>query len=217
MTTHELDIIGTGDHARVVLETARALGVSVRALVEPDVAREVVDRIGLVPVQQGVDPDRALGTSFIVAVGNNRARWQLYQRMLALGAQPMTLVHPSALMLDGAIIGSGSHICAGAVVGVGAVVGDNVIVNTRASLDHDVVVGDHAFVGPGTVLAGRVRVGEGAHVGIGSTVIEGRTIGDWSLVAAGAVVINDVGAQQRVVGIPAREMRRGRSTAQEDA
>jgi acetyltransferase EpsM len=217
MMTPELDIIGTGDHARVILDTARALGVAVRTLVEPDHAREVVDRVGLVPVQRGIDPEQAPGTRFIVAVGDNRTRLRLYQRMLAVGAQPMTLVHPTALTLDGAIIGTGSHICAGAVVGVGATVGDNVIVNTRASLDHDVMIADHAFVGPGAVLAGRVRVGEGAHVGIGSTIIEGRTIGDWSLVAAGAVVIGDVGAHTRVAGIPAREMRRHRSTIQEDA
>lgn len=203
----DLIIIGTGDHARVALETARADGRLVRHLVEPS-DRAADDSIDGVPVVRGLArlDEMAPGWEFIVAVGANRTRAELFARAEAAGGRAAILVHPTATLLAGAEVGPGSHVCAGAIVGIEARIGRNVIVNTAAVLDHDAIIGDHAFLAPRSVLAGRVTVGSGAHVGLGAVVIEGRTIGAWSLVAAGATVIRDVAPSTRVAGTPARPM-----------
>lgn len=200
----DLVIVGTGDHARVALETARALDLPVRCVVEPG-DRQPPPTVDGVPAAAGFD-GLAGRWDFVVAIGDNRVRADVFERAGAAGGVAATLIHPAATLLAGAEVGAGSHVCAGAVIGVAASIGRNVIVNTGAIVDHDVAVGDHAFLAPRSALAGRARVGAGAHVGLGAAVIEGRTIGAWSLVAAGATVIRDVAPSTRVAGVPARPM-----------
>ena len=203
-------IVGTGDHARVVADLVAAAGHDLVGFVEPAPGREPVSPIASVPLFTGLDDDGWVadhrGTAVVVAIGANDVRRRLHDRCVQLDLVPLEVVHPTAVLLGGATVEAGSQLCAQALVGVSARVGRDVIVNTAASVDHDVVLEDHAFVGPGARLAGRVRVGEEAHVGIGAVVREGITIGRGALVAAGAVVVEDVPAGARVAGVPARPM-----------
>lgn len=210
-----LVIIGTGDHARVVLEGLRASGQSPAGFIEPNF-REVNRPASLagLPIIGRLDDDSAWvdplePAEFVVALGDNRARLEAFERCLGLGLRPMRMTHPSATILGGAEIGEGTQICAGAVIGVDVRIGANIIINTSASVDHDNVIQDHAFVAPGARLGGRVTVGIGARVGIGAAILQGITIGDWATVAAGAVVVNDVAPTLRVAGVPARPMSHG--------
>lgn len=211
MTGRRLVIVGTGDHARVMIEAARAAGRDVAGVIDPSPASDAssTDVDGVPVIGRLYDESswaRVSQLSFVVAVGRNDVRMRLFRDCVARGWVPAPLVHPSATILAGARIEPGAQVCAGAVIGVAATVGPNVIVNTAAIIDHDNHISQHATVGPGARLAGRVRVGEGAFVGIGAIVREGITIGDWALVAAGAVVIRHVGSSDRVAGVPARAM-----------
>ncbi len=205
-----LVIIGAGDHARVVLEGFEARGRHVAGFVEvagrADAARVVAGRplLGTLDHHAWIDAHHV--GEFIVALGDNRARAEAFERCLAMGLRAESMIHPAATLLNGARIGPGSQVCAGAVVGLDARVGANVIINTLASIDHDDDLGDHAFVAPGAHLAGRVTVGSGGRIGIGAAVREGIGIGAWATVAAGAVVIRDVEPNQLVAGVPARPM-----------
>jgi sugar O-acyltransferase (sialic acid O-acetyltransferase NeuD family) len=205
-----LVIIGAGDHGLVVLDLARALDRRFLGFIDPRPGR---------PAGQSIGPGILLGdlstpgwlesakdAEFVVAVGDNDVRAEAYQRALALGMRPASLIHPSATVLGGAVIGAGAQVCAGAIIGTGASILEDSIVNTAATIDHHDRIGPHAFVGPGATLAGRVVVEERAWVGIGATIREGSIIGRGSYVAAGAVVIADVGAGSRVAGVPAVPM-----------
>lgn len=209
--TDRLVIVGAGDHGRVVLDLFRALGEEPAGFVEaharPDDGGRVVDGLAVIG-----DLDSRLdwqdGTPrFVVALGDNQARREAFERCLTLGLRPAVAIHPSALLLGGASVGPGASVCAGAIIGVGASVGPNSIVNTGASLDHDNRIGAHVHVAPGAHLAGRVTVDDGAFVGIGASVRDGVRIGAWSLVAGGAMVIADVAAEAQVGGVPARPIR----------
>ena len=211
--TAPLVIVGAGDHGRVILELARALGDPPAGFVEQDasgIARgTLVDDLlvlGSLDAPEGWRPALGPALRFVVALGSNDARRRAFGVAVALGLEPAALIHPSAILLGGASVSPGAQVCAGAIIGVAARVGSNVIVNTGAIVDHDVELGAHAFVGPGVRLAGRVRVGEGAFIGLGAVVREGCAIGHGALVAAGATVVNDVPAGMRVAGVPAREM-----------
>jgi UDP-perosamine 4-acetyltransferase len=201
-------VIGCGDHARVVVDILRVSGVPV---------------LGWVGTRPGSEPPQSVvaylgdlespqawmrqGLRFVVGIGSNSARAAAFDLCTSLGLEPVSAIHPSAVILGGGEVGPGAQVCAGAIVGVAARVGANAIVNTGASLDHDNEIGAHAFVAPGARLAGRVVVGTGAHIGIGAAIKQGITIGEWSLVAAGAVVIRDVPAREHVAGVPAVPMR----------
>ena len=206
-----LVIVGAGDHGRVMLELLRAAGETPAGFVEPQRGGGEVGRMvdGLA-VLGDLDLDvawRSAGVQrFVVALGDNLARRDAFERCVALGLTPVAAVHPTAIMLTGARIEPGAMVCAAAVIGMASVVGKNALVNTAASIDHDNRIEAHASVAPGARLAGRVTIGEGAQVGIGASVREGIHIGEWALVAGGAMVIADVPARARVAGVPARPM-----------
>jgi UDP-perosamine 4-acetyltransferase len=84
-------------------------------------------------------------------------------------------------------------------------IGRNVVINTRASVDHDCVVEDHVFVGPGATLCGEVRIGEGTFVGAGAVILPGIAVGDGAIVAAGAVVARNVPSGALVMGVAATQ------------
>lgn len=204
-------IIGSGDHARVVADVLRAQGARAIGHVEPLAPMQssaTRSRTALPVIGSLDDADgwRQPGLAFVVALGDNAARRDAYNRCLTLGLSPVAAVHPSAVLLGGSVVGAGAVVCAGTVIGVGAEIGINAIVNTAASVDHDNRIGPHTTVGPGARLAGRVELGEGAFVGIGASVRQGIRIGAWALVAGGAMVIRDVPVAARVAGIPAVPM-----------
>ena len=203
-------IVGAGDHGRVMLELFRALGTEPAGFVEPrpspDDAGRSIDGLAVIG-----DLDAPAGwampaPTFVVALGDNATRRDVFERCIALGLTPATAIHPRAVLLGGATVEPGAMVCAGAILGVGASVARNAIVNTGATLDHDNRIGAHAHVGPGAHLGGHVTVEEGAFVGIGAVVRDGRRIGDWAFVAGGAMVVQDVPDGSRVAGVPARAM-----------
>jgi sugar O-acyltransferase (sialic acid O-acetyltransferase NeuD family) len=203
-------VVGAGDHGRVVLDVLRAAGDDAIGFVEPGRAagapERVIDGLRVIGDLAGDTNWATAGTRFVVALGDNSARRDAFERCLQLGLSPAMAIHPAATLLAGARVESGTLVCAGAVIGVTAWVGPNVIVNTLASIDHDDRIGAHANVSPGAHLAGRVTIGEGAYIGIGASVREGLRIGDWALVAGGAMVIDHVPSGARVAGVPARPM-----------
>jgi sugar O-acyltransferase (sialic acid O-acetyltransferase NeuD family) len=205
-----LVIVGAGDHGRVVLELLRAAGEGPNGFVEPGHAEGIgqrsVDGLPLLGDLEDCLDWLQPAARFVVAVGDNRARRAAFERGLELGLAPFPAVHPAALLLAGAVVEPGAVVCAGAVIGLAARVGADAIVNTGATVDHDNRIGPHATVAPGANLAGRVSVGEGAFVGIGAAVREGCSIGAWAVVGGGAMVVDDVPADARVAGVPARPM-----------
>lgn len=216
-----LVVIGTGDHARVILDALRALGERPSGFVDLDPPTSAgrhpfgLQVIGDLTVELGWR-ENLPDARFVVAIGNNAVRASAFSRAVALGLKPETVVHPTATLLGDTAIGAGSQICARAVVGVSARIGINSIINTAATIDHDNAIGDHVSIGPGAHLAGRVTVGAYSQVGLASSVNEGLTIGSRCVVAAGAAVIRAVPDGSRVAGVPARPMPNGDQDAQGD-
>jgi sugar O-acyltransferase (sialic acid O-acetyltransferase NeuD family) len=203
-------IIGAGDHGRVVLELLRAAKADPIGFVEPvpvdSMPERLIDGLRVIGDLENATDWATPGIGFVVALGDNAARRDAFERCVELGLIPAPAIHPAATLLAGASVEDGATICAGAIIGVAAWVGTNAIVNTSATVDHDDRIGAHANVSPGAHLAGNVTVGEGAYIGIGSAIREGTSIGAWALVAGGAMVIADVPARARVAGVPARPM-----------
>jgi len=79
-----------------------------------------------------------------------------------------------------------------------------VIINTRASIDHDCTIGNSVHIAPGSVLCGNVTVGEESFICAGATVIPNLVIGRNVTVGAGSTVIMDVPENLTVVGSPAK-------------
>lgn len=195
-------VVGAGGHAKVVIDAARAAWVEIAAVVaEPVVPGAEILGHEVLSMDANVDAD-----GFIIAIGDNEARADLYARYLAKDLKPISVIHPSAVIADGVLVGEGSFVAAGVVVNVETQIGANAILNTGCVVDHDCKVGDHAHVGPNSNLCGGVSVGTGALVGAGSATTPLRVIGEWATVGAGAAVISDVPAGEVHAGVPARQI-----------
>jgi sugar O-acyltransferase (sialic acid O-acetyltransferase NeuD family) len=201
-------IIGAGGHARVVYDILRSdHNVDVSAFVD-NTPRGSDETIMGVPV---VGDHRVLTdfvrdndvAGFIVAVGDNEIRHNHFDDMRDRGLEPVSAIHPEAIISETADIGAGSVIASGAIVTTNAEIGENAIINTGSVVEHETEVGDHVHIGPGTTIAGRVTVGERTFVGMGSSVKDYTDIGAEAVVGAGSVVLDDVGANTVVAGTPA--------------
>lgn len=198
-------VVGAGGHARVVMDALRyEKGDSLSyAFADDDVSLHGQFLLG-VPVLGAVSKVVRSGMRFHIAVGMNRTREMLYHRMLAIGAVPFAVAHPSAIVSKYAQQGVACFIAARAVVAPAASIGVGAIINHGAVIDHDCLVGDFAHIAPGATLGGGVSVGRDVLIGAGANVLPGLVIGDGAVIGAGAVVVADVSSGARVVGVPAR-------------
>lgn len=202
----QVAVIGSGGHAKVVIEAMRAAGDL--TIVGCTDAKPSASHVLGVPVL-GTDEELArlydggLRQAF-VALGDNRLRLKVGRALMARGFEFPSVIHPSATISPSAHIGRGVVVMAGAVLNASAVIGDFCIVNTLAAIDHDCVLGDGVHVAPRTALAGGVTLESGVFMGIGATAIPGVTVGAHSIVGAGGVVVHDLPAGITAVGIPAR-------------
>jgi UDP-perosamine 4-acetyltransferase len=203
-------LLGGGGHARVVLDCLLRSRQAVPLAIldgNPDLWKKNLqgvpilgdDRLILELIRKGAN-------CFTVAVGSTGdcgPRRRLFDALQKQGLKPLTVMHPSSLLSEFAMVGAGCQLLPGAIVNAGAILGDNVIINSGAIVEHDCRVGSHVHVATGARLCGAVIVGDGAHIGAGATIKEGLKIGRNAIVGAGAVAIRDVPARAAVAGVPA--------------
>jgi UDP-perosamine 4-acetyltransferase len=201
-------IIGSGGHAKVVIDIARSTGLyEPVGCLDDDPSRRgnVVNGIPVVgPGSLEYIREQGVGFS-VIAVGSNRARSEIAVRF-GNAVTWVSLVHSHAYVASSAIIGAGTIVGAAAVIQPDTIVGQHAIVNTASSVDHDCRIADFAHIAPGAHLAGSVSVGTGTLLGVGSSVIPGRSIGEWATVGAGAVVVDNIVDEATVVGVPAHRV-----------
>lgn len=199
-----IHLIGAGGHARVVLDALLAGGTALAAIRVRDGRPEMQGRDLLGAAVDTPELNEGLaGQDVHVAIGAIAARADLLDRAAALGARPLSVVHPAASVSRFAVIGDGAFVAALAVVGPSAAVGRGVIINHGAVVDHDCVVGDHCHIAPNASLGGGVRLGRRVLIGAGAVVLPGVSIGDDAIIGAGAVVVRDAPSNAEWVGIPA--------------
>lgn len=200
-------LMGGGGHAAMVIEAMKALGHTPAFVLDRDRETWGSELLG-VPVLGG---DNRLTTSdathFVVthgSIGPGGPRQESFELGLAAGLEPLTVVHPGAIVSPSASIGAGTVVLAGSAISARAVIGRNAIVNTRAVVEHHCRIGDHVHVASGACVCGQVSVGDRALIGAGSTVRQSIVVGSDALVAAGATVVKDVPAHAVVMGVPAK-------------
>jgi len=196
-------ILGAGGHAKVVLSTALAAGLSVEGIFDDDDTKWG-QRLLDVPVLGPLETLRSERfPQAVIAIGDNRVRKMIAERFDGC-CEWITVIHPRAFVHQSVRIGRGTVIFAGTVIQPDTVVGDHVILNTGVTVDHDCMIGNFVHLAPGVHLAGSVVVEEGGFLGVGSVVIPGQKVGQWATVGAGAVVIRDVSPLDTVAGVPAK-------------
>lgn len=209
-------IFGASGHAKVVIDVVEKQDTMRIGFLADDNAglhgHEFFGYLVIGDRQWLLKQDIYSGMNYIVAIGNNKIRHEIANWLELHGfAAASPIIHPSAQLGRGAIIGAGTVLMAGSVVNSDTSIGRNSIVNTGAKVDHDCIVGDAVHIAPGATLCGGVSVGDGAFVGAGAVVLPNIRIGKNGTVGAGAIVLRDVLDGMVVVGNPARKLMHGNS------
>ncbi len=148
------------------------------------------------------------GVPVVLGIGHPRIRHQVVHKVLGMGGEWQTVIHPSVKVAPSAKVGTGAVIFAGCVLSSDATVGAYSYVNYNAVVCHDAVVSDFACIMALVALSGNVQVGEGTFVGMGATTRQGVRIGKWSIVGASACVVRDIPDYCVAMGVPAVPSRR---------
>ena len=203
-------LLGCGGHGRVVLDCLQACGLPVQGIIDAALPRgALVDGVTVLGGDEQLAQLDTRKAAVCIGVGmmpGSTRRAELFSSCRQRGFELISVTHPSAALAPRRCFGAGVQVMAGAIVQTGVRLEDNVIVNTRASVDHDCAIGSDVMIGPGAVLCGEVRIGAGAYVGAGAIILPGMQIGARSVIGAGSIVIRDVAEGVKVGGNPARVM-----------
>ena len=205
---NRLVVLGAGDHAKVVIATIEAQTTyKVIGLLDDDESKHGTTWYGHQVLggngqlarlrEQGV-------TNAFVAIGDNVARARLAKLAVKTGFGLTSVVHPTAVILNGSVIGEGSVVLPHAFVGADAQVGRGAILSVGTVVAHDCILGEWCQLCPGVKLGGHVQVGDYALIGMGAAVLPGTSVGRQAVVGANAAVISDIPDFETVVGVPAR-------------
>ena len=204
-------VIGSGGHAKVVIEALLCTGRQVIGRTDRDPRRGGIDIRGIPFLGNDSalmtrDPASVELANGIGSTGDATRRIAVFDTFRTRGFRFTRVIHPSAVIAADTEIGEGAQIMAGAVIQPGCRIGGNAIVNTGARIDHDCDIGEHVHVAPGAILCGAVMVGARSHVGAGAVIIQTVTVGNNCLIAAGAAVTSNLTSHARVAGVPARSL-----------
>src|SRR5437764_7998789 len=128
-------IIGAGGHASVLIDTLAAMGVEPAGVLDAESSTWGTMWSGTLVLggDNIIDSLTSRGiTHFVVGVGgigDNRRRLELFEKAMAAGLMPLSVVHPASVVSARASVGAGSQLLPGAIVDAGAWLGSNVIVN----------------------------------------------------------------------------------------
>lgn len=199
----DLIIIGAGGHGRVIADIAQKLGsYETISFLDDGDSKE---SMGLPIVGKTSDVEKYVNTADIfVAIGNSKVRGDFIERLLAMGANVPTLIHPSAVIGACVEIDKGSVIMAGAVINPCTTIGKGVIVNTASSIDHDCRIEDYVHVAVGAHIAGSVIIGKHTWIGAGAVLKNALSICEKCMIGAGAVVVKDITKSGTYIGVPAK-------------
>lgn len=197
-------IIGAGGHAKVVADAIRKNGDVVIGFLDDD--KEKHGKTFFNSEVLGYISDYKLfknNSSFIIAIGSNAVRKKLSENM---DCKWYTVIHPSAIIGEGAIVEEGCYIGAHAVINSDSRIKQHSIVNTRAIIEHDCVVGEYSHIAPNCTVCGGCSIGKLTWLGAASTVINGINICAEVTVGAGAAVVKNIVDKGTYVGVPAKKL-----------
>jgi sugar O-acyltransferase (sialic acid O-acetyltransferase NeuD family) len=201
-------IVGAGGFGREVLQWARDSWPDhsgrIAGFLSDDPKRLDGFSTGLTILGPVASYEKLSGDYLLLGIGVAYSRRMVAERLIARGAEFVSLVHPRAVVAESAWIGQGSIICPYAIVSDSATLGVCVLANYHASLGHDSSAGDFAVLSPYATLGGGATIGQDAFLGLHASVGPGRAVGARSKVSANSCVLSDTPSDSIVYGVPGR-------------
>lgn len=169
---NRIAIIGAGGHGKVVCDAILAQNEYVLngfVDVALPVGTVVINGYQVIAHQDNLVSLKSQVDFFIVAIGNNKIREQVYTLAKTI-LKPAIVIHPSAVIGSDVQIGSGTVVLANAVINASSKIGENVIVNSRVVVDHDCILGNDIHLSIGTMVGSNSKINNGYLSAIGENI-----------------------------------------------
>ncbi|MCE7006709.1 acetyltransferase [Kibdelosporangium philippinense] len=206
---NELILIGAGGLARETLAAARD-SWKVLGFVDdnPALHGKTVDGVQVLGSTELIADYPDAQIVICAARSSTRdVRKRISERLALPAERYATIVHPTASIAHGTVIGAGSIVLAFVAVTAPQEIGEHVVIMPHVTITHDDKVSSYVTFAARVALAGNVSVGEAAYLGSGALVREGLSVGAGALIGMGAVVLENVPDNEVWAGVPARRIR----------
>ena len=202
-------VIGGGAQAKYVIDILETYNATIEGILDIENNKEYhgtkvhdIEVLGYYKnLIQNFDPKQY---NVVICYSNNNVKEKIYRELKELGYQFPNIIHPTAYISKTATIGEGCIINSNVSIMPFAKIGNLVVIHSNCVIEHDCVIEDFVNLGPSATLAGYVKVGKKSYIYTNATVLPGVNIGSEAVVGAGSVVINDVGSNEVVKGVPAK-------------
>ena len=208
----ELIIIGGGEHARVLIDTAIALSEEwdVIGFVDQMPCKSTTQHFNIKKLGSDEELDAILNkhqnANLVIGVGDISRRNKIISSLSFPEDRWANLIHPSAIIASTVILSYGIVVMSRAIIQTGAQVSEHAIINSGAVIEHDVLIGKNTHITSGAVLGGGCSIGDNCTIGLGSRIRDRISIGTGVTVGMGSVVVTDIPENETVVGVPARRI-----------
>jgi len=188
-------ILGGGGHAKVLISSLRSLNRKILGITDPDM--NVGEMILGMPVLGGDDellkfkPSNIELVNGVGSLPGYDLRWFLIEKFEAIGFGFSSVIHPSAIIDESAILEKGVQVMAGCVLQADVKIGRDSIINTGVIIDHDSTIGSQCCISPGVTINGGTTIGDNVFIGAGSIVLQGLNIAQGTIIGAGSLVLAD--------------------------
>ena len=162
-------IIGAGGHAKVVCDAILSKNeFSVVGFVDANVPvdTEVMNGLKVILPQQKLEELKGRAEYFIVAIGNNKVREDLFKKLSGI-LKPATIIHSKAVVAPSATLKEGSVFLANSVVSAYCTIGENCIINAGVVVDHESMIGNHVHLSIGTLVGSNSVINDHTVTAIG--------------------------------------------------
>ena len=212
MEKEKIILVGSGQHARVVLYNIKAQGKYEVACLLDNNSKKIgtyYEGVLIAGTYEDLSSIKEIykTNKFFIAFGDMKYRKKVFDYFVCNGWEPVNIIHPNSVVSCDAKLGKGILIECGCLITPNPIIGNNVVINTGSQVNHDNIVEDNVFIASGVVLSGGVTIRENTLLDDGVIVTLGVTVPANSTFGAGSVVTKSFKDSGVYYGVPARKIR----------
>lgn len=174
----------------------------------PSKQATLINKLNVRPYDWALENSTFFQCKFVIAIGEPSSRRLIAERLVRDGFTFDTLIDPTAIVADNAVIEHGVIIPQFATVASNSHLGFNSCLNVGSVIGHGIQIGSHTALSSYAVIGGDSTIGECTYIGMGALVKEKLRIGSCVVIGMGSVVHYNIEDGLIALGNPAKVVRR---------
>lgn len=202
--------LGVGHNTPVFIDLAEACGYSIMGLYHYNEERTGEFDHGFKIIgsfNKLLNARDLTGMNFLLTMGDNSIRTELANKLIALGGNVPTLIHPTAVISRFAQISPiGVYISPFTYVQADSSIGKNTILLSHVNISHSTSIGNSCFIAGGAMVGAYTTVEDFVFIGQGALSISEKvkTIGEGAFIGARTLITKDIPPKAIVKGLPGK-------------